>query len=271
MIKLLVCKLLITYSEHYLSLFYLPPWAWYFLISLPEPTRPVGCGSTRASLQGSIPAHNGCLETYKFRTENNWQYMRTSHFIFCFLDHHQFIFYYLLLCFLSRHTSRCLPKPTDTKWLHPVLGWFWSCHQYWLCACPAARERCGCHHISELLMGPRTHPQGKQKKEELIWEETKCFLNVYLNVYTINIDFTLWACLIYQVLETTAAFCKDHDIPFPNVDFASLEKEPQKEVYIFEDQENVKAPIVVHLPLVNVTYKHFKHPGMSILRGWISL
>ncbi len=74
-----------------------------------------------------------------------------------------------------------------------------------------------------------------------------------------------------QVLEKTAAFCKDHDIPFPSADFASLEKEPQKEVYVFEDKENVKAPIVVHFPLVNVTYKHFKHPGMPILSGWISL
>ena len=80
----------------------------------------------------------------------------------------------------------------------------------------------------------------------------------------ININHTLWSCPIYQVLEKTAAYCKDHDIPFPNADFASLEKEPQKEFYIFEDKENPKAPIVVHFPLVNVTYKHFKHPGMLI-------
>ncbi|KAK9541997.1 hypothetical protein VZT92_002001 [Zoarces viviparus] len=68
---------------------------------------------------------------------------------------------------------------------------------------------------------------------------------------------------IFNDLEKTAAYCKDHDIPFPNVDFASLEKEPQKEFYIFEDKENPKAPIVAHLPLVNVTYKHFKHPGVK--------
>ncbi|KAI3363356.1 hypothetical protein L3Q82_011567, partial [Scortum barcoo] len=68
---------------------------------------------------------------------------------------------------------------------------------------------------------------------------------------------------ILQVLEMTAAFCKDRNIPFPSADFACLEKEPQKEVYIFEDKENVKAPIVVHFPLVNVTYRHFKHPGVK--------
>ncbi|XP_068574974.1 cytosolic phospholipase A2 zeta-like [Cebidichthys violaceus] len=68
---------------------------------------------------------------------------------------------------------------------------------------------------------------------------------------------------ILRVLEKTAAYCKDHDIPFPNADYASLEKEPQKEVYIFEDKENPMAPIVVHFPLVNVTYKHFKRPGVK--------
>ncbi|XP_051278865.1 cytosolic phospholipase A2 beta isoform X4 [Dicentrarchus labrax] len=68
---------------------------------------------------------------------------------------------------------------------------------------------------------------------------------------------------ILNVIKKTAAYCKDHDIPFPSADFASLEKEPQKEVYIFEDEENPEAPIVVHFPLVNVTYKHFKSPGVK--------
>ncbi|XP_056292174.1 cytosolic phospholipase A2 zeta [Pseudoliparis swirei] len=66
-----------------------------------------------------------------------------------------------------------------------------------------------------------------------------------------------------RVLEKTAAYCKDRDIPFPNADFSSLQKKPYKEVYIFEDKENPRAPIVVHFPLVNVTYKHFKHPGVK--------
>ncbi|XP_068424048.1 cytosolic phospholipase A2 zeta-like [Clinocottus analis] len=68
---------------------------------------------------------------------------------------------------------------------------------------------------------------------------------------------------ILAVLEKTADHCKEHDIPFPNADFASLQKEPQKEFYIFEDKENPRAPIVVHFPLVNVTYKHFKRPGVK--------
>ncbi|XP_071368771.1 cytosolic phospholipase A2 zeta-like [Centroberyx affinis] len=65
-----------------------------------------------------------------------------------------------------------------------------------------------------------------------------------------------------NVIQKTATYCKNHKIPFPNADFASLETEPDKEFYIFEDKENPKAPIVLHLPLVNVTYKKFKAPGV---------
>ncbi|XP_028256350.1 cytosolic phospholipase A2 delta-like isoform X2 [Parambassis ranga] len=68
---------------------------------------------------------------------------------------------------------------------------------------------------------------------------------------------------ILKVLEETAAYSKERGIPFPNVDFASLEKEPQKEVYIFEDKENPNAPIVIHFPLVNITYQQFKSPGVK--------
>lgn len=75
---------------------------------------------------------------------------------------------------------------------------------------------------------------------------------------------------VFQVLELTAKYCKDHDISFPNVDFTCLEKEPQREAYVLEDKENPKAPIVVHFPLVNVTYKDFKEPGMLITM-WLNL
>ncbi|XP_033978302.1 cytosolic phospholipase A2 zeta-like [Trematomus bernacchii] len=68
---------------------------------------------------------------------------------------------------------------------------------------------------------------------------------------------------IFKVLQGTAAYCENHNIPFPNADYASLAKEPQEEVYIIEDQENPKAPIVVHFPLVNVTFKDFKQPGVK--------
>ncbi|XP_057705231.1 cytosolic phospholipase A2 delta [Corythoichthys intestinalis] len=68
---------------------------------------------------------------------------------------------------------------------------------------------------------------------------------------------------IFKEIKRTAAYCKDHDIPFPNVDFTHLEEEAPREIYIFEDLENPKAPIVIHFPLVNISFKHFKQPGVK--------
>ncbi|CAN9500161.1 unnamed protein product [Ophioblennius macclurei] len=66
-----------------------------------------------------------------------------------------------------------------------------------------------------------------------------------------------------KVLEDTAVYCKEHHLPFPDADFLALEKEPQKEVYIFEDEKNPKAPIVMHFPLANISYEQYKHPGVK--------
>ncbi|XP_019737733.1 cytosolic phospholipase A2 beta isoform X2 [Hippocampus comes] len=79
----------------------------------------------------------------------------------------------------------------------------------------------------------------------------------------ISLDYSWNPDKIFKELKLTAAYCKDHDIPFPNVDFTSLEEAPQREVYIFEDVENPKAPIVIHFPLVNISFKHFKQPGVE--------
>ncbi|XP_047433097.1 cytosolic phospholipase A2 beta-like [Mugil cephalus] len=68
---------------------------------------------------------------------------------------------------------------------------------------------------------------------------------------------------IVKVMKQTAEYCEVHNIPFPNADYDSLEKEPKKEVYILEDKENPKAPIVIHFPLVNVTYRDYKSPGVK--------
>ncbi|XP_077352328.1 cytosolic phospholipase A2 beta [Festucalex cinctus] len=79
----------------------------------------------------------------------------------------------------------------------------------------------------------------------------------------ISLDYSWNPDNIFRELKLTAAYCKDHDIPFPHIDFTTLEEAPQREVYILEDVENPKAPIVIHFPLVNVSFKHFKQPGVE--------
>ncbi|KAL1257757.1 hypothetical protein QQF64_011001 [Cirrhinus molitorella] len=67
----------------------------------------------------------------------------------------------------------------------------------------------------------------------------------------------------FKVIKQTQEYCADRKIPFPKIDYKKLESEPIKEVYVFEDKENPEAPIVIHFPLINVSFKQFKSPGVK--------
>uniref|UniRef100_A0A671N1D4 Phospholipase A2, group IVF, tandem duplicate 1 n=1 Tax=Sinocyclocheilus anshuiensis TaxID=1608454 RepID=A0A671N1D4_9TELE len=67
----------------------------------------------------------------------------------------------------------------------------------------------------------------------------------------------------FKVIKQSQEYCADRMIPFPKIDFKKVESEPLKEVYMFEDKDNPEAPIVLHFPLVNVSFKQFKAPGVK--------
>lgn len=68
---------------------------------------------------------------------------------------------------------------------------------------------------------------------------------------------------VQQTLKETQQYCSDHKLPFPNIDFSKYKSEPNREVYVFEDEKNPDAPIVIHFPLVNISFKDYKAPGKS--------
>lgn len=70
--------------------------------------------------------------------------------------------------------------------------------------------------------------------------------------------------LMCQVVKATQQYCIDHQIPFPKIDFSKYESQPKKEVYVFVDEKNPDAPIVVHFPMVNISFKDFKAPGKCL-------
>ncbi|KAA0711062.1 Cytosolic phospholipase A2 delta [Triplophysa tibetana] len=72
-----------------------------------------------------------------------------------------------------------------------------------------------------------------------------------------------WDVDHFKPLKQAHKYCSDRKIPFPRIDFKKLESEPMKEVYVFEDKENPEAPIVLHFPLINITFKQFKAPGVK--------
>uniref|UniRef100_A0A3B4AZE1 PLA2c domain-containing protein n=1 Tax=Periophthalmus magnuspinnatus TaxID=409849 RepID=A0A3B4AZE1_9GOBI len=64
-----------------------------------------------------------------------------------------------------------------------------------------------------------------------------------------------------NIFEKTSKFCEEHQVAFPSVDYAKLQQQPEREAYVFEDPEMPTTPILVHLPLVNASYREHKAPG----------
>ncbi|XP_034273667.1 cytosolic phospholipase A2 zeta [Pantherophis guttatus] len=67
----------------------------------------------------------------------------------------------------------------------------------------------------------------------------------------------------FEILELTEKYCRERDIPFPQIIFNKEDEESPKECYLFMDAENPKAPIVLHFPLVNDTFRKYKMPGIE--------
>uniref|UniRef100_A0A8C3BBD7 phospholipase A2 n=1 Tax=Cairina moschata TaxID=8855 RepID=A0A8C3BBD7_CAIMO len=68
---------------------------------------------------------------------------------------------------------------------------------------------------------------------------------------------------VFKQLEMTYKYCKIQKIPFPKVELSEEEEKNPKECYVFSDPEDPRAPIVIHFPLVNDTFKEFKEPGVK--------
>ena len=61
-------------------------------------------------------------------------------------------------------------------------------------------------------------------------------------------------------------WAKIHDLDFPKVPNIDP-KEPLKEVYIIKDDDNPRAPVIVHFMLVNDSYRYFSKPGVKRLEN----
>ncbi|KAM9466678.1 cytosolic phospholipase A2 epsilon-like [Clarias gariepinus] len=72
-----------------------------------------------------------------------------------------------------------------------------------------------------------------------------------------------WDVDSLTTLKKTQQYCSDHKLPFPNIDITKYKSEPAREVYVFEDEKNPDAPIVICFPLVNVSFKEYKAPGIK--------
>uniref|UniRef100_S4RJ95 Phospholipase A2, group IVF, tandem duplicate 2 n=1 Tax=Petromyzon marinus TaxID=7757 RepID=S4RJ95_PETMA len=65
----------------------------------------------------------------------------------------------------------------------------------------------------------------------------------------------------FTTLTLTSKYCQEHGIPFPKIDIPSCNLDDLHECYIFSDESDPRAPIVLHFPLINNSFRKFKTPG----------
>ncbi|KAJ6667319.1 hypothetical protein lerEdw1_017297 [Lerista edwardsae] len=78
----------------------------------------------------------------------------------------------------------------------------------------------------------------------------------------LSLDYNLSETRFHSI-EQTGKYCSEQGIPFPKIELTDEDKENPKECYVFEDKENPDAPIVLHFPLVNISFKEYKSPGIK--------
>ncbi|RXM97924.1 Cytosolic phospholipase A2 zeta [Acipenser ruthenus] len=67
----------------------------------------------------------------------------------------------------------------------------------------------------------------------------------------------------FKALKLTEQYCADHCLPFPRIDLSSIEGRPLQECYVFTDEGDPRAPIVLHFPLVNHSFRENSAPGVQ--------
>ncbi|XP_048340557.1 cytosolic phospholipase A2 delta-like [Sphaerodactylus townsendi] len=67
----------------------------------------------------------------------------------------------------------------------------------------------------------------------------------------------------FQSVEQMEKYCEEQGIPFPRISLSEEDKKNPRECYLFVDDENKKAPIVLHFPLVLDSFQNFKEPGVK--------
>ncbi|KAI1895011.1 hypothetical protein AGOR_G00101860 [Albula goreensis] len=67
----------------------------------------------------------------------------------------------------------------------------------------------------------------------------------------------------FEVLKKTAQYCAERKLPFPHIDFSSLEGQEPRECYLFRDEQNPAAPMVLHFPLTNASFREYSAPGVK--------
>ncbi|XP_062946135.1 cytosolic phospholipase A2 delta [Cynocephalus volans] len=67
----------------------------------------------------------------------------------------------------------------------------------------------------------------------------------------------------FQVLQQTELYCRTQGLPFPRVEPSPQDLRQPRECYLFSDPTCPEAPVLLHFPLVNASFKDYSAPGVQ--------
>lgn len=73
------------------------------------------------------------------------------------------------------------------------------------------------------------------------------------------------------MLQQTKLYCQGLGLPFPHLEPSLQEQCQPKECHLFSDPTCPDAPVLLHFPLVNVSFKDYSAPGKAaspFLTAW---
>ncbi|XP_054421090.1 cytosolic phospholipase A2 delta [Pteronotus mesoamericanus] len=67
----------------------------------------------------------------------------------------------------------------------------------------------------------------------------------------------------FETLQQTEVYCRGRGLPFPGVEPSPQDQGQPKECYLFSDPTCPDAPVLLHFPLVNASFKDHSAPGVQ--------
>uniref|UniRef100_A0A8D2APA4 Phospholipase A2 n=1 Tax=Sciurus vulgaris TaxID=55149 RepID=A0A8D2APA4_SCIVU len=67
----------------------------------------------------------------------------------------------------------------------------------------------------------------------------------------------------FEALQQTELYCRARGLPFPHVELSPEDQHQPKECHLFSDPTCPEAPVLLHFPLVNVSFKDHSAPGVQ--------
>ncbi|KAF6352075.1 phospholipase A2 group IVD [Rhinolophus ferrumequinum] len=80
----------------------------------------------------------------------------------------------------------------------------------------------------------------------------------------------------FEVLQQSELYCRSRGMPFPHVEPSLQDQRQPRECYLFSDPTCPDAPVLLHFPLVNASFKDYSAPGIQrstaeLLAGQVDL